>query len=155
RTDNNELFIFLTLGAISIFIHAFFFSYKYGRYSGFYLNPNAAGFICISAFSLSYSIKNKCLKSIGRIIALIYGLLTFSRTFILILIIVNFLSLFLSLKNLKYFGIGILMLFLLIIMGEFLNIQNPRFLEIKRIFSSEQVQTNNYNINDDSRTETW
>ena len=47
NTTKNDYNIILLIGAISIIIHAVLFSSMYGRYSGFYINPNMAGFICI------------------------------------------------------------------------------------------------------------
>ncbi|MBU2996742.1 O-antigen ligase family protein [Cellulophaga baltica] len=155
KTTANDLYVFLSIGALSILINAIFFGGGYSRYSGLYLNPNAAGFICISCYTLSYAVKNKRLKNIGRIIAVVCGILTFSRTFIVILILVNLLSLINSIKNIKYFAIGFGILTLIIIFGDALNLDNPRFLVLKAAITGEQNSSRNYNIDEDSRTETW
>jgi len=155
RTTKEDLFILLTIGASSIFMQAFFFPDDYGRYSGFFINPNAAGFICSSTYALSFGIKNKKLKLIGQGIALLCGLLTFSRTFILIIILISMLSLVISIKNIRVFGVGFLILLLLVVVGEFLKIENPRYLLLKQYVTGTTVSTTQYNVSEDSRAETW
>lgn len=102
RTSSEELSMFLFIGALSIIFQILFFNNPlkdYGRYSGFYLNPNAAGFICILGYSLSFALKNKRFKLIAQLTFTFMGLLTFSRTFMLLWIIVNLISIKISIKK--------------------------------------------------------
>lgn len=156
RTSNLELFFFLLLGSLTVLLHATVLgggSAVYGRFSGFYINPNAAGFICISGYALAYSIKNKKIKLLGQIIFTIMGLLTLSRTFIALWILINLISLKIDIKNVRFFLYGFGLLSLLLILSELLPVKNPRIEQIKSLSSNEQVDVNE--INSDSRADTW
>ena len=54
NTTNAEACFYLVLGAMSIIINALVFSDDYGRYAGFYINPNRAALICILGFAFTY-----------------------------------------------------------------------------------------------------
>lgn len=151
--NKNELYWFLLIGAISVAFEALYFPSNFGRYSGFYLNPNEAGFICVFGYTLVYGMKNTSLKLLGQFVFTLMGLLTFSRTFIVIWLIVNLISLFISLKNIRILGIGILIFSTLIIIDESVGLNNPRFEQLKKIVQNENVTVNE--INDDSRMSTW
>ena len=66
KSKLKEIYIFLLIGALSIIINAVFFPLHnanfyptYGRFSGFYLNPNYAGAMSLMGFALSFGIKNR------------------------------------------------------------------------------------------------
>ncbi len=153
RVSKDQLFFILLLGTLSIAIEAFFLPSDFGRYSGFYLNPNEAGFICIYGYSLVFSLKNTSLKLLGQFVFTLMGLLTFSRTFIVIWIILNLISLKISVKNIRIFGLGILLFATLIFIDHIVGLNNPRFDQLKSIVTNEKVSTNE--ISEDSRMATW
>lgn len=161
RTTKRELFIFLIIGGLSVVINAFLFPLAnanftptYGRYSGFYLNPNYAGYICLIGFALSYSIKNNWLKTGGQLIFTLAGILTFSRGFIVIWLIINVISIYNSRKNLIVPLIGAGTLILVFALSSMLSLNKDRFSALASIFESDaQVQTKT--ISSGSRTETW
>ena len=101
KTTLKELYIILIFGALSIVFHAMFFSSvdahfgsTYGRYSGFYLNPNYASIMCLFGFAISYSIKNQKLKLLGQLVFSFAGLLTLSRAFIAIWLLMNLMGVY-------------------------------------------------------------
>ena len=156
RTSNMELLIALLLGSVTILLHATVLgggSAEYGRYSGFYINPNAAGFICTSGYTLAYSIKNKKFRLIAQVVFTIMGLLTLSRTFIVLWILINLISLKIDIKNARIFLYGFGLLSLLLLFSEILPVKNPRIEQLKALSSNEKVDVQE--INDDSRTDTW
>ena len=149
----NELYVFFIIGTLSIGVEALFFTSKFGRYSGFYLNPNVAGFICIYGYSIVYGMKNTTLKLIGQFVFTLMGFLTFSRTFIVIWLLLNLLSLKISIKNIRMFGVAFLIFSTLFFIDETVGLNNPRFEQLKSIVNNENVSTEE--INENSRTETW
>lgn len=154
RTNVNEFFVYLLIGSLSVLVHALFFTGDYGRFSGFYINPNIAGFICISGYGLTYGLKDGKLKLIGQFIFTLMGLLTFSRTFIALWLLINLLSVYLNVRNLRIFGLGFLILTTLFYIDEaVVKLENPRFKQLKAIVTNERV--NRTQILEDARTETW
>ncbi|MDF0708336.1 O-antigen ligase family protein [Flagellimonas okinawensis] len=157
RTSNKEFILVLLMGAFTIFLHAAVIgggSAEYGRFSGFYINPNAAGFICISGYALAYSLENKKARLVAQIIFTLMGLLTLSRTFIALWVILNLISLKINIKNIRIFVYGFGLLSLLLIFSELLPVKNPRIEQLKALTSSnEEVSVSE--INEDSRTDTW
>tara|TARA_R110002096_G_scaffold249284_2_gene441648 strand:+ start:1602 stop:2711 length:1110 start_codon:yes stop_codon:yes gene_type:complete len=151
--NKTEMFFILVIGALSVGIEAMFFPSKFGRYSGFYINPNVAGFICIYGYSLTYGLKKTSLKLSGQFIFTLMGLLTFSRTFIVIWVLLNIISLRISIKNIRMLGIGFLILSTLFLIDEIVGLSNPRFQQLKSIVTNERVSTRE--LNEGSRTETW
>ncbi len=147
-----ELMIFLMIGALTVILNLLLFSDEYGRYSGFYLNPNAAGLVCIVGYSLSFSIEDKRLKAVGQILFTIAGLATFSRTFMLLWVLVNLLSLRISIKNIRILGLGLGLAILLLIFGEVFNLGGLRFQQFRGILTNE---TSASDLQEGSRTETW
>ncbi|MUH36914.1 O-antigen ligase domain-containing protein [Zobellia amurskyensis] len=148
----NDLVFFVMLGVLSIIGNAFLFSDDYGRYAGFYLNPNAAGFVCITGYALCFDLKKSKIKTFFQMIFTIAGLLTFSRTFILAWIVLNLLSLRISIKNAKILGIGLAIALLTLTFGELLNLNGLRFKQYQSVLqndSSAEV------LQEGSRTETW
>jgi len=160
RTTKKELFFFLLLGGLSIIINAVLFpmsqanfSAEYGRYSGFYLNPNYAGVICLAGYALSFAIKNKRIKYIGFLVFTLAGIFTFSRTFVVVWLLINILSSINNRKNAVTFGIGGLILILVFAFSGRLSLNTQRFSALQSIFSSDQVH--NRTITSGGRGETW
>ncbi|GGZ70398.1 O-antigen ligase family protein [Algibacter mikhailovii] len=158
-TKIEEIYILFLFGAGSILIHAVFFSNtfimgteNYGRYSGFYLNPNAAGSICLYGFSLSYIIKNTKLKLFGQLLFSLAGLLTMSRYFILIWVLINIIAVVMNRKNLVTPVLGSIALIFVLVSGT-ISLNSSRFGALESLFNDEKVKTKV--ISNDSRTETW
>lgn len=153
NSSNQEVFIVLLIGALSIFANALYFQeISGGRYSGFYLNPNAAGFICISGYCMGYNIENKYLKMIGQFIFVFAGILTLSRTFILLWLSVTIIAAFLNKKNLLTIGLGIGAIVVILSVSVVLKLDTVRFTALEGLLENK-VDTNT--ITEDSRNETW
>ncbi|MEQ8217992.1 MAG: O-antigen ligase family protein [Arenibacter sp.] len=153
NTSKIELYYFLLIGASSIIINSIFFTDSYGRYSGLYLDPNSAGFICIVGYGLTYGLDKSKLRLIGQFLFTFAGFITFSRTFILIWLIVNLIALKLNPKNIKIFFVGAAVIALLISFSAVLKLNTVRFNQLKALATNERVSTQE--LNNDSRTETW
>lgn len=153
NTSKKELLWILMIGASSIVLNAVFFSNDYGRYSGFYIDPNVAGFICISGYGLTYGLDRGKLKLLGQFLFTFAGFLTFSRTFILLWLLVNLISLKLNPKNIKILLTGAAVIILLISFSAVLRLNTTRFNQLKALVSNEKVSTQE--LNEDSRTDTW
>lgn len=149
-----ELYVFFLIGALSVGVEAMSFTNDYGRYAGFYLNANVAGFICIYGYSSIYGLKNGTLKLLGQFVFTLMGLLTFSRTFIVIWLLLNLISLKVSIKNIRIFGIAFFIFSTLLFIDQVVGLNNPRFEQLKNIVSSEN-KVSSEEISEDSRTETW
>lgn len=147
-----EMVNFLLFGAITIIINAAFFPDKYGRYSGFYLNPNAAGFICLIGFSLCFSIKNKKYQNLFQLIFTIAGLLTFSRTFIIVWILINLVSIRIDIKNIRILGIGVAIAVLVLTFGALFNLNGLRFKQYQAVFTNEKSVSS---LEEGGRSGTW
>jgi O-antigen ligase len=155
NTSHKELWFFMFIGALSILGNMFLFNNPLadnGRYSGFYLDPNNAGLICLMGFALSYVMPKK-LQFIGKIIFTALGLFTFSRTFIVTWLFINILSIKLSIKNAKMLVFGFALLSGLLVYNEFLPNKNRRLEELGAMISGNERKANN--LNKDSRWETW
>lgn len=148
-----ELLVFLFLGSISIIIHAAFYPDNFGRYSGLYMNPNAATFIAIMGYALTYSLQNKYVKTLVQIICTIAGIITFSRTFIIIWILVNLLSIRISIKNIRVLAIGAALFVALITFGELFKLNTIRLKQFSSVLNNEEGAV--AAANDDSRSDTW
>ena len=156
RTSKEELWIFMLIGTFSILGNIFLFQNPvadYGRYSGFYLDPNNAGLICLMGFALSFSIKPQW-RLFGKLIFTALGLLTFSRTFMITWLFMNLLSIKLDVRNAKMLLVGFATVVLLVTFNEFLPVQNPRLQQLSDFINGES--TNQVNgVDEDSREETW
>ncbi len=155
-TSTREITLFLFIGAITILLQIFFFNNPLedsGRYSGFYLNPNVAGFICLIGYGLSFAKQNKRFRLVLQIVFTVMGLLTFSRTFILLWMLTNLIAVKIDIKNARVFLYGFGLLTIFVLFSDFLPVKNPRLDQINAILNNEQVKTTE--INEDSRTETW
>lgn len=160
RTSKKEIYLILLIGGLSIIINAVVFPLAnanfyptYGRYSGFYLNPNFAGSICSVGYALSYAINHKWQRIAGQLIFTLAGIFTFSRTFILIWLVITLVAIYRDKKNLKAPVVGALVLILVFVFSSKLSLNTERFNALKSIFGSDRVQTKV--IEKDTRTETW
>lgn len=160
-TKPKTIYYILLIGALSIIINAVIFPTananfyaSYGRYSGFYLNPNFAGSICVIGYALSYLIDKLSIRLAGQFILTLAGILTFSRTFILIWLLINIVAIVRSKKNLVTPLAGLGALVLLFSISSALSLNKERFSAFSSIFEKDKsVQTKT--IEKDSRTETW
>ncbi|MBR9846119.1 MAG: O-antigen ligase family protein [Algicola sp.] len=152
RTNVIELYIILLIGALSILINALVFPLDYGRYSGFYLDPNSAGFTCLMGVALSFAIKNNTLKYVGLSILTFCGALTFSRTFFLLWLIMLLISVFQNRNNIKIFIGGFAAILLLLTVATSLKLNTERLSILDSLVDDGKVSQS---IDEDSRTETW
>lgn len=150
-TTKEEIYIVILLGCSSIIYESVFIEGIGGRYRGFYLNPNAAGYACILGYCLSFSIANKKLKVIGQLLFSIAGFMTFSRTFLLIWALVNLLSLFISYKNVYKIIIGVVLFSLFLSFGSKLDLSTKRLNAFSGILEGKV----NDDLKEESREETW
>lgn len=113
NTNNKELVLMLLIGASSILANAVFWPFDYGRYSGFFIDPNSAGFLCLLGCALSYTLTNEKWKIISLFYFTFCGVLTFSRTFLVLWVLMMLIAVFQNKKNTKILlsGIGALILF--------------------------------------------
>lgn len=152
HTSIAELFYVILFGAFSLFVEAFLLQTNVsGRYSGFYLNPNAAGFVLMIGFVVSLFVKSKLMKILGQIIFVIAGFFTFSRTFLVLLLLINAITIFISIRNVYKLFIGISLFAVFVTFNSIVN------LDIKRLnsFSSLLEGKVSEELGQDSRTETW
>jgi len=155
RLTKREVFTFLIIGALSVVFHVFFFFDPLkdsGRFYGFYMNPNAAAFICMIGYALSFSFNGRQ-RLLGQIIFTLMGLLTLSRTFIIVWIILNLISIRIDYKNIRFFGYGFLLLIILVSFSEVLPFENIRLKQLSNFVEGKEVRTSV--VNKDSRAETW
>ena len=155
NTQSSEFFIFLILGALSIIIHAIMFQDSYGRYSGFYLDANGAGFVCIIGYCLSFSIKNIPLKLIGQFILTFAGILTFSRTFLLLWLLVSLTSIVVNKKNAINFGIGMLVILTVFSVASFLQLNTVRFSAFQSLLNNQSGSSISAVQEEGYRLDTW
>jgi hypothetical protein len=151
QVSRNELFYILQFGALSIIYEAIFLTGINGRFSGFYLNANPAGFACILGYTVSLFMENKKLKILGQLLFTIAGFATFSRTFLLIWVVINLLSLLINLKNAYSIILGIALF------GIFLSVETKSDLSTKRVgaFSALLDGKLDDDLKKEPRTETW
>jgi len=151
ETSDYELCFFILLGVMSILINVLVFPNNYGRYSGLYINPNRAGFVCLIGFSLTYKLKNTPYRLIAQFLFTIGGIMTFSRSFILILLFINLISIVSNKKNVIVLFTGFIAM-LIIINSTTLQFNSDRFNALKSIFSDD---VDKETISKNSRDETW
>ncbi|MEZ4970189.1 MAG: hypothetical protein R2814_11160 [Flavobacteriaceae bacterium] len=143
QTNTKELYIIILLGTISIIINALVFpemSINIGRAAGFYLNANTAGAICIIGYGFSYGIKEKNLSIIGQMVFTLAGILTFSRTFIVIWLFLNLIAIYRSKKNMLAPIIGIIALIFIFTFADELTLNKHRFLLFKVLLKVETTK---------------
>ncbi len=152
NTTLRELYFIVLLGASSILIHAAVFGDQNGRYSGFYLDPNAAGFICLIGVCLSYGFKFSQWRLIGLFFLTFCGVLTFSRTFLLLWFVVNCLAVLQDKKNINVLAMGVGTLLLIISVATLLQLNTRRLGMVQSLFGEEFDQEE---AAADSRSHTW
>lgn len=148
---NIEIYGVLLIGSISIIYEAVFITGIGGRYSGFYLNPNLAGFACILGYTFGLTIDRKELKIPGQILFSIAGLVTFSRTFLLIWILINLLSVLISYKNIFKIIVCLVLFVFFLSLGNKLDLNTQRMQAFSSILGGKVDQ----DLKEGSRTETW
>ena len=160
RTTKKELYIILGIGALSIIVNALIFptanadfNPTYGRFSGFYLNPNYAGAVCIIGYAISFSMKNKWLRIIGQLTFTLAGILTFSRTFIVIWLVLSAIAIYQNKRNLVAPVIGALVLIFVFAFSGKLTLNKDRFKALSSIFMKGPVESST--ITHDGRAATW
>ncbi|MBN4047026.1 O-antigen ligase family protein [bacterium AH-315-P13] len=152
NTTLKEIYAMFLIGASSILMHAAFFSDDYGRYSGFFLNPNSAGFVCLIGCALSFGLVNEKWKLIGLFFFTFSGALTFSRTFFLLWIIIILISVFQNKKNINALILGFGAVLLLLSVATIFQLNTQRLSIVESLFDDNFKSTL---ANEDSRTETW
>lgn len=146
-----EIYCVLLIGCLSIIYEAIFVIGIGGRYSGFYLNANFAAYACLLGYNLGLSLENKKLKMIGQILFSIAGLATFSRTFLLIWVLINILSVFISYKNVYRVVVCGVLFVIFLSFGEKLDLNTKRLHAFSSILSGKV----DADLKAGSRTETW
>lgn len=155
HTTLNELYVFLVLGSLSIIINAAFFPDNYGRYSGYYLNPNMAGVVCAFAYCLSFGITNKKLKTLGQFVVIFAGILTFSRYFFIIWIFISVAAAVLDRKNAAILGIGVGVIVVVFSLASILQLNSARFSALESLINNDQSSSQTSSLEEDSRLDTW
>lgn len=150
-TTNEEIYLLFLLGSLSILFESIFITDIGGRFSGFYLNPNSAGFICILGYCLSFSSSSKILRILGQILFSIAGFVTLSRTFLLIWVIINVVSLLISYKNTYKIIIGVILFSFFLSFGDKLDFNTRRIEAFSNILDGKISDE----MGEDSRTHTW
>ena len=151
KTSETEFCVLLLIGALSMLINVLIFPNDYGRYSGFYVNPNTAGNVCLIGFALAFKLNNKKQRLIAQFLFVIAGIMTFSRYFILLFILVNLVSILSNKKNIIGLASGVIAL-IIILSTTSLQLNIERFGALKSIFTDD-VDTET--ISKETRNETW
>ena len=156
-----EIYFFLVIGSLSIVINAILFPLSnanfyptYGRFSGFYLNPNYAGAMSLIGFALSFGIKNKKMKYLGQLIFSIGGFFTLSRYFLSMWVLLNLLSVLVNRKNLIVPITGVFGLIFIFAFADKLSLKADRLNAYYSIFDSD-TKVDTKTLENDSRTDTW
>ncbi|HLV14702.1 MAG TPA: O-antigen ligase family protein [Xanthomarina sp.] len=152
-TSTNELSVFAFIGAMSVLVNAVIFSTPYGRYGGFYINPNDAGLVCLIAFSLTFYVEHIVLKLFLQLLLVTAGIMTLSRYFILILILVNLIAVISHKKNSLGLITGTIGIVVVLTLSSLFNLNTTRFVAFKSVFGNEEIETRT--ISEGSRSETW
>ncbi|MBT8266890.1 MAG: hypothetical protein KJO41_10745 [Bacteroidia bacterium] len=152
NTTRKEFSYFLLIGAMSIIIHSVVYADAYGRYSGFYLNPNGAAFVCLIGYCLTFGISNKAVKYFLIFTFTFAGVLTFSRFFFLMWLIITLISIASDKKNIQLLGIGFATLAILISAAAILQVNTERFSILLEIIDYN-LQTSK--LTEDTRLESW
>ncbi|CAN0573482.1 unnamed protein product, partial [Ectocarpus sp. 12 AP-2014] len=124
-----------------------------GRFSGFFLNPNTAGIVCLLGMAISFTLKSPYWRILGQLTFTLAGILTLSRTFIVIWIFINLLAIYKDRKNLLVPMVGAMALIVMITFTDRKLFAADRFDALIAFFGDGQVQTKT--VNNDSRSQTW
>lgn len=160
KSNYADIFYVLLLAGLSVIINALvfpeanqLFGLVKGRFSGFLLNPNTAGIVCLLGMALSYSIKNSFWKYSGQIIFTFAGLLTLSRTFIVIWVLLNLIAIINNRKNLIVPIIGVLSLIIVLTFVDDSIFASDRFDALTSFFTEGEVKSRT--VGKDTRDQTW
>lgn len=152
-TNQKEIGWFMFIGAMSVLINAVVFSNAYGRYGGFYINPNRAGVACLIAFSLTFYLQNKYFKLFLQLLIVTAGIMTLSRSFILVLLVINIIAIIANKKNSISLVAGSIAIVLVLTASSLFNLNTVRFSAFQSVFGSQEIETKT--ITKGSRNETW
>ncbi|MCF1421969.1 O-antigen ligase family protein [Mangrovimonas futianensis] len=151
QASPKEIALYLSIGSFSIIVNTIAFPNDYGRYSGFYINPNNAGLIALLGFAFAFAVSNVKLRIVFQFLCIAGGIMTLSRYFLITLTLIALLSALYKKSNL----IGILfgaMAFVLVLSSGNLKLNTARFQALQSVFSDDvDTQT----ITKESREETW
>lgn len=147
-----DIYNLLLVGAFSIIIHVLFFVANDGRYSGFFDDPNVAGFSCLMGCAFSFGLRNERIKLLGFFFFTFCGVLTFSRTFLLLWFIVLIIAVINEFKNIKLMLIGLGALILVLSTAAIFEFNTARFSFLTNLFQGN-IETKI--VTDDSRTDIW
>ena len=161
KIDQNVIIALLLLGAITILLDTLYFRFndfqgigyvsQYGRYAGFYLNPNAASLVCLIGYGLTITKINYW--KLLTIAFSLFGFLTLSRTFMATWFLMTSIYLFYNRKYIvKTFLLLIVSVLSLITFSKELILDSVRFEFLKNLFSG---QINYEVLEDDSRRDQW
>tara|TARA_B110000211_G_scaffold104151_1_gene121250 strand:- start:6651 stop:7784 length:1134 start_codon:yes stop_codon:yes gene_type:complete len=142
--NQKTIILLLLAGAITILLDSLYFRFndfqgigyvsEYGRYSGFYLNPNTAGVICLLGFVLTI-VK----KDVWKILSVFFsflGFLTLSKTFMISWFLITIIYLFYNRKHIaKLFFIFVSAFLALFILSEKVNLNTDRFSFLTSLLS--------------------
>ncbi len=154
-TTVTELFVLLIIGGSSIIFNALFSPSDFGRYSGFYFDPNNAGFVCLIGYCLGFAIPNKSLKLGGQFLLTLGGILTFSRTFLLLWILISLISVFASRKNTLNFGIGLGVIAILLTVASYVTLNTVRLKAYESLLSSDTDTLLSVQQREGTRADIW
>lgn len=161
HVNMNTLLVVLVIGGTTIILDSLFFRFndfvgdgyisEYGRYGGFYLNPNIAAIICLLGYILFLTRNDKW--RVLSILFTFFGILTLSRTFILTWIISTIIYLYYNRKDLIYSFLFITLGFFgLLSFSEALKLDSVRFNFLTDLLIGN---VNEEVLNDDSRQAQW
>jgi O-antigen ligase len=159
--NKNLFIIILLIGASTIILDSLYFRFndfsgdgytsEYGRYAGFYLNPNIASVICLLGYALSLNLKGNF-----KIIAIVFaflGILTLSRSFIITFVLVSAVYFYYNKKVVfKSVFVLILGIICLISYSTELKLDSSRFGFVTGLFMGD---INQEVLKDDSRHDQW
>jgi len=142
--NQKTIILILLAGAITILLDSIYFRFndfqgigyvsEYGRYSGFYLNPNTAGVICMIGYILT--IAKKDWWKILSIVFTFLGFLTLSRAFMISWFLITSIYFIYNRKDIiKPLLFLVSAFFALIIFSEKLNLDSDRFSFLTSLFS--------------------
>jgi O-antigen ligase len=129
------------------------FGASFGRYSGFYLNPNLAATICLLGYSLSFAMRNIKWKLLGQILFTVGGLFTLSRTFIVVWLLITIIAIYRNKRNIVAPMIGAVTLILIFTFSGNLTLESRRFGALQSMLGQGNESTEV--IGEDRRDQTW
>ncbi len=159
--NHSTIILLLLAGAITILLDSLYFRFndfqgigfvsQYGRYSGFYLNPNSASVVCSIGYALTI-VKINRWKTLAVVFTFM-GFLTLSKTFMLVWILITIIYLFLNRKYIvKTIFIVVCAAYALITFSGALNLETNRLRLLTGMFSGS-LDTGV--VNHDGRQDLW